>query len=95
MNLAGWTKKITGKPVITVGSGGLDTDFISAFVSKGAQQTGEQHLDRLIDMIAANEIDLVAVGRALLIDPAWALKLRDGRFSDFQAYTASALQALV
>ena len=95
LNLAGWTKKITGKPVITVGSVGLDTDFISAFVSKGAEQTGEQHFDRLLEMINQNEIDLVAVGRALLIDPAWAIKLRDGRFGEFKAYTAKALGELV
>lgn len=95
MNLAGWTKKITGKPVITVGSVGLDTDFISAFVSKGAEQTGEQHFDRLIEMLTQNEIDLVAVGRALLIDPAWAVKVRDGRFGDFMAYTSKALGELV
>ncbi len=32
LNLAGWTKKLTGKPAITVGSVGLDGDFIKAFV---------------------------------------------------------------
>lgn len=95
MNLAGWTKKITGKPVITVGSVGLDTDFISSFVGNGAGQTGEQHFDRLIEMLETNEIDLVAVGRALLIDPAWALKVRDGRFAEFKAYSATALKELV
>src|SRR5581483_9077592 len=30
LNLAGWTKKITGKPVITVGSVGLDEEFMSS-----------------------------------------------------------------
>ena len=28
MNLAGWTKKLTGKPTITVGSVSLDVDFM-------------------------------------------------------------------
>ena len=28
LNLAGWTKKLTGKPVITVGSVGLNASFI-------------------------------------------------------------------
>jgi hypothetical protein len=28
LNLAGWTKKLTGKPTITVGSVGLDSDFL-------------------------------------------------------------------
>ena len=30
LNLAGWTKKLTGKPVITVGSVGLNTSFVGA-----------------------------------------------------------------
>ena len=36
LNLAGWTKKLTGKPTITVGSVGLDGDFIRAFAGEGA-----------------------------------------------------------
>ncbi len=34
LNLAGWTKKLTGKPTITVGSVGLDGDFIKAFMGE-------------------------------------------------------------
>lgn len=36
LNLAGWTKKLTGRPTITVGSVGLDGDFIRAFAGEGA-----------------------------------------------------------
>lgn len=32
MNLAGWTKRLSGKPVITVGSVGLDADFLTTRV---------------------------------------------------------------
>lgn len=35
LNLAGWTKKLTGKPAITVGSVGLDGDFLHAFRGRG------------------------------------------------------------
>jgi 2,4-dienoyl-CoA reductase-like NADH-dependent reductase (Old Yellow Enzyme family) len=92
MNLAGWTKKITGRAVITVGSVGLDNDFISTF-GKGSGKTDE-HMARLIEMVEENEVDLVAVGRALLGDPEWVVKLRDARVGDMIAYSAESLKTL-
>jgi 2,4-dienoyl-CoA reductase-like NADH-dependent reductase (Old Yellow Enzyme family) len=94
MNLAGWTKKITGKPVITVGSVGLDTDFLQTFGAKGAGVEAA-HLDRLMAMINDGEVDLVGVGRMLIADPAWATKLRDGRMSEFKPYSRDSLAHLV
>ena len=94
MNLAGWTKKLTGKAVITVGSIGLDTDFIAGFASKEAINTAG-NLDRLIEMVERDGIDLVAVGRALITDPAWAVKVREGRAGEFVHYDAAALKTLV
>lgn len=68
LTLAGWTKKITGKPTIAVGSIGLDNDFLSAITEgKGANVTS---LDRVEDLIQNGEADLIAVGRALLADAA-------------------------
>lgn len=94
MNLAGWTKKLTGRPVITVGSIGLDTDFITSFQpGKGAGLSGE-NLARLVAMVDRGEVDLVAVGRALLSDPEWAVKMRDGRAGDLAPYSAEALKSL-
>ncbi|QQS10669.1 MAG: NADH:flavin oxidoreductase [Rhodospirillales bacterium] len=92
LNLAGWTKKLTGKPVITVGSVGLDGDFFG-FV-KG-QSSGAASLDALIDMVAANEVDLVAVGRAMLADPRWVTKVREGRLSELGGFTSERLKTLV
>lgn len=94
MNLAGWTKKLTGKAVITVGSIGLDVDFITGFASKDAINTAG-NLDRLTEMVERDGIDLVAVGRALITDPAWAVKVREGRSSEFVRYDAAALKSLV
>ena len=36
LNLAGWCKKLTGLPSITVGSVGLSSDFIGAFRGEGS-----------------------------------------------------------
>jgi 2,4-dienoyl-CoA reductase-like NADH-dependent reductase (Old Yellow Enzyme family) len=92
-NLAGWTKQISGKPVITVGSVGLDKDFIEAFAAPTTSATN--HFGRLTEMMERNEIDLVAVGRALIADPTWANKLRTGHLSDATPYSKEALAQLV
>jgi 2,4-dienoyl-CoA reductase-like NADH-dependent reductase (Old Yellow Enzyme family) len=77
LNLAGWTKKLSGKPVITVGSIGLDTDFLETFGGKSAASDAG-HMMRLVEMIAGGEVDLAAIGRMLIADPEWATKLKGG-----------------
>ncbi|MFC3573127.1 NADH:flavin oxidoreductase [Streptomyces yaanensis] len=91
LNLAGWTKKLTGKPAITVGSVGLDGDFLRGFMGEGAPVKG---IDNLLDRLESEEFDLVAVGRALLQDPEWAAKVLAGRFDDVKPYDAAALKTL-
>ena len=91
LNLAGWTRKLTGKPVITVGSVGLDGDFIRGFQGESAAVKG---IDDLLDRLEQGEFDLVAVGRALLQDPEWAAKVLAGRFGELAAYDPAALGSL-
>ncbi len=92
LNLAGWAKKLTGKPTIAVGSVGLDGEVMNLFMEgKGA---GITNLDGLIDRLERQEFDLVAVGRALLADPAWASKIRDGRFDELIPFHPEAVQTL-
>jgi len=92
LNFAGWVKKLTGKPTITVGSVGLDGDFISLFQEgKGAANVG---LEGLIQRLEHEEFDMVAIGRALLVDPAWAAKIRDGRTDELIPFTSEALKTL-
>jgi 2,4-dienoyl-CoA reductase-like NADH-dependent reductase (Old Yellow Enzyme family) len=92
LNLAGWTKKLTGKPTITVGSVGLDGDLTSLFTEgKGASN---DNIDGVIERLEREEFDLVAVGRALLVDPAWANKIRDGRTGELIPFTSEAVKTL-
>lgn len=70
MNLAGWTKKLTGKPTITVGSVGLSNEFTDR---EGVSQ--HTSIARLEEMLARGDFDLVAVGRALLADHNWLQKV--------------------
>ncbi|MGW4738411.1 NADH:flavin oxidoreductase [Nocardia xishanensis] len=91
LNLAGWTKKLTGRPTITVGSVGLDGDFLRAFTGEGAELGS---LDNLLDRLERDEFDLVAVGRALLQDPQWAAKVLEGRIDELNPYDGTALKTL-
>lgn len=91
LNLAGWAKKLTGKPTITVGSVGLSSDFVKAFVGEGSNVSS---LDDVSERLDNGEFDLVAVGRALLQDPHWAKKVKEGRHSELEAYDAKALTTL-
>lgn len=91
LNLAGWTKKITGKPTITVGSVGLNDDFFSAFAGKGSSTRA---IDDLVERMDKGEFDLVAVGRALLQDPNWANKIRNNELESLEQFSGEALATL-
>ena len=93
LNLAGWTKKLTGKPSITVGSVGLDAEFMESL--REGKSANNASIEKLLQMIVRGEVDLVAVGRPLLADPAWPAKIRDGRTSELLPFTAEALKTLV
>ena len=93
MNLAGWTKKISGLPTMTVGSVSLNEDFITSFRAKGAD-TEKANMNILLEMLARGDFDLVAVGRALLVNPDWPNKIRAGQFDKLVPYTPEALQTL-
>ncbi|WP_370062206.1 12-oxophytodienoate reductase [Mycobacterium sp. MAA66] len=92
LSLAGWTKKVTGAQVISVGSVGLQTAFRS---EKPGQLIEPGPIDQLVEQFDAGEFDLVAIGRALLADPGWVNRLRTGTLDGFNGYdAASALAAL-
>jgi len=92
LNLAGWTKKIIGKPTITVGSVGLDSTFTEFFTEgKGGKTTS---LTPLIERLKHQEFDLVAVGRALLADPAWATKTAQNRTNELIPFELGAEKTL-
>lgn len=89
LNLAGWSKKLTGLPTITVGSVGLDSEFVDRNALSALPSEGfvTESLEKLMRRLDNDEFDVVAVGRALIADPEWALKLKEGRFRDILPYT--------
>jgi 2,4-dienoyl-CoA reductase-like NADH-dependent reductase (Old Yellow Enzyme family) len=91
LNFAGWAKKLTGKPTITVGSVGLTGEFIGAF---GGETSQPDSLDELLRRLERGDFDLVGVGRALLQDPDWAAKVHQGRTGELKSFDRSALAEL-
>ena len=83
LSLAGWTRRLSGLPTIAVGSVGLETQFRS---EKRGQVIAPAPVDRLVDQFESGEFDIVAVGRALLADPAWVNRLRDNTLQAFAGY---------
>ncbi|MBJ6360110.1 NADH:flavin oxidoreductase [Paenibacillus sp. GCM10012307] len=87
LSFAGWVKKLSGKPVITVGSVGLNVDMTG-------QHTEDSKIETLIEKLDNQEFDLVAVGRALLADPEWVEKIRTGRDEETLPYTRESVATL-
>jgi 2,4-dienoyl-CoA reductase-like NADH-dependent reductase (Old Yellow Enzyme family) len=92
LNFAGWAKKITGAVTISVGSVGLSSDFFGSFTGVRAEAAS---LDRLIDRMERAEFDLIAVGRALIVDPDWAEKVRAGRLDALTPFETQALAKFI
>lgn len=95
LNLAGWTRKITGKPTITVGSVGLDADFIPLPGEATFREAEPASLEELLRRMEAGEFDLVAVGRAMLANPDWARRIRENRMAGLRAFHKEDLMRLV
>lgn len=84
LSLAGWVKKLSGKTTIAVGSVGIAGDGEDSSVNYGI----------LKEKLEQQEFDLVAVGRALLGDPAWAKKVHEGRLDEIKPFTPEAAAVL-
>lgn len=84
-NFAGWVKEVTGQPVITVGSVGMNRDLMEDFV-EGISSPMLNRLEDLVAMFERGEFDLVALGRVLLADPDWLVKIRGGRLGELTPY---------
>ena len=91
LNFAGWAKKLTGLPSITVGSVGLSGEFVSGMAGESSEAAP---IDALIERLDRGEFDLVGVGRALLTDPNWVTKIRDSRFDELMTFERDHMMSL-
>ncbi|WP_299257507.1 NADH:flavin oxidoreductase [uncultured Kushneria sp.] len=95
--LATWTRELTGCPVIAVGSVGLDKTFRTGHFTREEDPTSKSrvNVEELAMWRGRGDFDLIAIGRALLSDPQWANKVRDGRLDELHDFDTSALDTLV
>ena len=92
LNFAGWAKKLTGAATISVGSVGLSSDMVSTFSGEGSNATS---LGSLLERMERGEFDLIAVGRALISDPTWVRKIKNGWLDQLKDFHPSSLAELV
>jgi 2,4-dienoyl-CoA reductase-like NADH-dependent reductase (Old Yellow Enzyme family) len=95
LNLAGWAKKLSGKPAITVGSVGLKGPDVGDLIAGQGGNAGPAGLSELRSRIEHGEFDMIAVGRALLTDPQWANKVREDRLDALRGFDLASLGRLV
>lgn len=91
LNLAAWSRKITGKPTMTVGSVGLNQEL---FATLGGETGSPASLDRLEKLLDRGDFDLVGVGRALLVDPHWASKVKAGNIEATLPFNVETMHTL-
>ena len=91
LNFAGWAKKLTGAQTISVGSVGLSGDMLSAWMGQTSEPSS---LDKLVHRLERGDFDLIAVGRALLTDPNWAVKVRTGDSAGLKAFAPADMATL-
>jgi 2,4-dienoyl-CoA reductase-like NADH-dependent reductase (Old Yellow Enzyme family) len=72
--LAGWAKLLSGKPAMAVGGVGLSENLFASFETGGAAV--ERNWFDAAERIDRGEFDMIALGRALIADPAWANKVK-------------------
>jgi 2,4-dienoyl-CoA reductase-like NADH-dependent reductase (Old Yellow Enzyme family) len=93
LNLAGWTKRMTKKPTIAVGSVGINRAYLSN--QDNADVSIVDNLKIIDEKIKKAEFDYVAIGRAMLADPEWAVKLKNGKLDQVTHYTKESENQLI
>ena len=63
-------------------------------VLMGGKSAERDSLDGLVERMERGEFDLIAVGRALLSDPEWVIKVRDGRDDELQDFDPASMKEL-
>ena len=96
LNIAGWVKKLTGKPTITVGSVGLNDDFLPDEHGEVFRDSAhdQANVDRLLAMLDRGDFDLVAVGRALIANADWPQRVKNGETQQLRVFAKDMLECL-
>jgi len=90
-NLAAWTKKLSGKPTISVGSVAMTGEHIDTLMGQPSNVAG---IGVMLEMMERGDFDLIAVGRGLLVDPDWPQKVRAGGLDQLLPWNPDVLKSL-
>lgn len=91
LSLAGWAKKLSGKPTMAVGGIGLESDIYESMSSGGS--VGSDNIYDVAARIESGEFDFAMLGRALLSEPNWPVKTLEG--DACKPFDVASLAALV
>ncbi len=91
LNLAGWVKKVTGRPTTTIGSIGLDRDLIASLGYGEVAELNLRNLEQLMERFDRGEFDFIAVGRAMIAEPDWPKIVRSGDLKGLKPFTMASL----
>ena len=90
--LAAWVRELSGKPSITVGSVTLQDDLLASL--NGDSSKAAPNLGKLLGVFERGDFDLVAVGRFLLANPDWTVKIRAAKLDRLQPFSQFVLMTL-
>ncbi len=91
LTLAGWTKRLSGLPVIAVGKVSVTLTMDRAY---GDEQDVISDPTPAFKLIDSGEADLLAVGRALIANPDWVKIVRDNDWRELKPFDKSQLATL-
>ena len=91
LNWAGWVKRVTGVPTITIGSVGLDCDMQASLGEGREAGRNLASLDELARRFDRGDFDLVGVGRAIIAEPDWAHIVQAGDYEKLKPFSPSVI----
>lgn len=89
--LAGWSRELSGLPVIAVGKVSLALSMDKAY---GTEPDAVSDPAPYLDLVERGEADLLAVGRALIANPDWVPLVRAGRWRELKPWSKGLLTEL-
>jgi 2,4-dienoyl-CoA reductase-like NADH-dependent reductase (Old Yellow Enzyme family) len=95
LNFAGWVKKVTGAPTMTIGSIGLDCDMAQSLGGGQVANRNLASLDELARRFDRGDFDLVGVGRAMIAQPDWAHVVKRGALEDLRPFSPNMIESAI
>lgn len=95
-SLAVWARRLSNKPVICVGSVALNKAYAIAQLRGTEDPTAEMvDLSPVEKLLEHEKIDLVAIGRPLLADAYWPLKVKENRLKEIIPFNRNAFSSTI